>query len=95
MSSSPTSFSTWPRAFLFLLLVWFAAAALHAQTAWTAHPDTPSNLPSNAKFKYAKNAFRLVWGSDSTYAADLSAVPHIPTPFSLVFSTFPERKVRP
>jgi hypothetical protein len=79
-------------AFLILLLFCLAARTLQAQTAWTLHPDAPLSLPSNAKLKYSGNAFRLVWQT-SSYApvsismADLSTVPDVPTPYSLVVNS--------
>ncbi len=79
-------------AILVLLLFSFGVRVLEAQTAWTLHPDAPLGLPSNAKLKYSGNAFRLGWQTNSNAPvlismADLSTVPDVPTPYSLVVNS--------
>lgn len=49
------------QAFCLALIAWLPVLPLRAQTAWTANPNAPANLPSNAKLKFANNTFLLAW----------------------------------
>ena len=82
-----TTLMIWALSLLFL--IGGGSGFLSAQTAWSINPDAPTNLPSDAKLKYANGAFRLVWKTEFDYyrwlnSTNLNATPDIPTPYSLL-----------